>query len=486
MAHLLAIQCCEAVVGALRYHQSDETTTLEILGTIIALGSTSSTACAHLGEVGASQAVLDGVRCDDTRANVFEKALVAVEVLLAIESNLPKLLQASICKTLVASLQIHANVENVAINACRVIQLFATNAIIRSKLSSAGVCDIMRTLFSAHMATPSVMQAVCAAVATLAANHTENKSQLTAAGVCEFVILAIQKYSLGESKLIGSALPPGSDLVVWQACWALRMLSAGQEENRTRLQAAHVCEALNAALQRHASCAEPMMQVFRTLIVLAAQEQHSIVAHMGVTGICKSVVRVMNKNQSDAALCKLGCQVIVRLGAEPSNLPILQSVKASEAVSSIIMVHASADTHLTEWGCKALHTLCRDDMANHAKPRTGGEIQAVVWAIQRQGSFVEVAEWSTRVFSALAGISVNAKKFGGSGGCEAIINLAKTHSRIPTVCEQACQVIHDLALDENNRAWLGASGGCDIVGTVLRHHSEMLVCALLLLWRWGN
>ena len=471
MQHMLNLNVCEIVVKALSEHQGDEATCLEILNTIIALATTSRLVCARLGEAGASMAVMESVRYDDVRATVFEKALVAVEVLLAMEANLPKLLQANICNTLVESLQRHSTVDNVAINACRVIQLFANNAIIRSKLSSAGVCEVMRTLFSTHMATPSVIQACCAAVATLAAAHNENKSQLTAAGVCEFVIMAIQKYSVGEAKLMGNVLPPGSDLVVWQANWALRMLAAGVEENRTRLQSAHVCEALNAALQRHTSSVEPMIQVFRTLIVLASDKNHPIVAHMGTTGICKSVVRTISKNHGDATICKLGCQVIVRLGAEEQNLPVLLSARASEIVSKAIMKHASADTQLTEWGCKALHTLCSDDINSMAKPRTSGEVEAVVWAIQRQGNFVEVAEWSARVFCLLSHNEVNAMKFGGSGGCEAIINLTKTHSRNAAVCEQACEVFHLLALNENNRAWLGASGGCSVLGTVLHHHA---------------
>lgn len=473
MAHLLALGVCEAVVETLNRFQQNEVVSLEIMRTMIALASTSQEACTRLGEVGACKAVLDAIRVDDDISIIFEIALVAIEVLLSVEANMPRMLQASICDTLVTSLQKHADVDNVAINACRVVQLFSTNTIIRSKLCSAGICEIMRRLFSIHIGTPCVMQACCAAVATLAADHIENKAQLTAAGVCEFVIMTIQKYSVGEpKKLMGSTLPTGSDLVVWQASWALRMLSVGLEENRSRLQNAHVCEALQAALQRHASCPDPMIQVFRTIIVLASDAKQSLVAHMGVTGICKAVVRVMRKNQRDAAVCKLGCQVIVRLAAGQSNLPILLAAKASEEVSSVIMVHASMDTQVTEWGCKALHALCIDDYANNAKARTGGEVEAVVWAIQRQGNVLEVAEWSTKVFVALACMPANSKKFGGSGGCEAIISLAKAHSRVPSVCDTACQVIRYLAKDENNRAWLGAAGGCDVVGTVLHHHSE--------------
>ena len=87
------------------------------------------------------------------------------------------------------------------------------------------------------------------------------------------------------------------------------------------------------------------------------------------------------------------------------------------------------------------------------------------------------------VFAALASVSGNAIKFGTSGGCEAIINLAKTHSRIASICEKACKVIHCLAQYENNSAWMGASGGCDVVGLLFISTVAMSVSAFMLAWR---
>ena len=306
MNHLMSNGVCEAVISALsRCRQEDqEANCIELIGTIIALGSTSTVACKGLGEAGGCMAVLQCVKDNELSSEVFAKALIAMEMFLTAEENLPRLLKASICDILVTSLQMHAAHEVVAVNACRVIQLFATNPIIRSKLSSAGACEIMRRLFSVHMASPSVMQACCAAVATLASGHVENKNQLTAAGVCEFIIMTMQKYSIGEAKLLGNVLPKGSELVVWQASWALRIL-ATEGDNTTRLEEASICEAINAALQRHASSADSVIQLLRLVVVLSEDEKHSIVSHMGTAGLCKSIVKAIHKCQSHAVVCDL-------------------------------------------------------------------------------------------------------------------------------------------------------------------------------------
>ena len=471
---LLEIGVSEALVGCLAAHDYDESLSREVIRCLLMLGH-SAVGCKRLGEAGSCAAVVESMRRNESSVSLAEWALMCLEMLLNCEENFSRLLQASVCDVLVHCLHHHMQVPNVARGACRAVQLLAANDMIRSKLGSDGACEVFPRVLSNHIGTPSIAQVSCGAIGAVASDHPENKAKLTAAGACEYLVMTIQKYSTTDNFRKG--MPAGFETVAWQACWALRKLATGGV-NRARMESASACEALHQAAMKHVGSPDVLVQVFRAINVLTSNKTHPIVLHMGNAGACKSVVRAVLKNAPSETVCKLGAEAICHLADCPDNIEKIIASKGFEALSGMLMTHGAASEGISQWACRAMHRLVSTGEHAQAAARKVDCVEAVVWALQRQGKHQEVAEWGIVALKEMAANAANRPRIGAAGGCEVVITIAKRHSHIPAITHRSCSIIHFLSQEANNRAWLGASGGCDVVVRAFLEHGNIpIVCA---------
>jgi hypothetical protein len=470
------LQCgmCEALTTCLDKYLKEEATTQSILRAVNMIASTEDGA-RKFGDVRACEVVINCLKLNTTSVLVCEWGLITIGALLAAPENIPRLLEASICEVVISCLNQNMHAAYIARGASRVVQLLATTPEIRSLLGKAGACEAFPRALSNHINAPAIAQGCCGAIGTLSELHEDNKAKLTTAGACEILINTMQKYSASDAFM--NALPAGSEMVVWQATWALRKLAFGGA-NRKRLESSSVCEAINTVCMKHVAIVDIVVQVFRAIHTLSSNRTHTIVAHLGNAGVCKSVVKAILKHPSNAVICKLGAEVICDLGECPENIEKLISGKACEAVSAMIISHSSNDEVLTEWACHGMYMLACCNEAATTRIRNAGGIEAIVWALQRQMKHQSVAEWGTNALNEVATYPANRSRVGSAGGCEVAISTAKRHAKVATISQRTCRVINYLAMDANNRAWLGASGACAVVVKALEEHAaDPMACA---------
>jgi mannitol/fructose-specific phosphotransferase system IIA component (Ntr-type) len=498
--YLIECGMCEGLTCCLEKHLKEELTTQSILRamnmiaaatsttTVVAYphntqdngaaGSTAASAAAaakKFGEVRACEVVTNCLKSNRTSVLVCEWGLMTICALVVAPQNVTRLLEASICEVIISCLNQNMHAAYIARGASHAIQLLATTPEIRSILGKAGACEAFPRALSNHLNAPTIAQGCCGAIGTLSELHDDNKAKLTTAGACEILISTMQKYSSSDAFM--NALPPGSEMVVWQACWALRKLAYGGL-NRKRLESSSVCEAMNTVCLKHIAVVDIIVQAFRAIHTLTSNRTHTIVAHMGNAGVCKAVVKAVLKHPTNGIICKLGAEVMCHLGECPENIEKLLSAKAVEAVTAMITSHSSNDEVLTEWACHGMYLFASYNEAAATRIRQIGGIEAIVWALQRQMKHQAVAEWGTNALNEVATYPANRSRVGTAGGCEVAISTAKRHAKVATISQRTCRVINYLAMDSNNRAWLGASGACAVVVKALEEHADdHLACA---------
>jgi hypothetical protein len=461
------------LVQALLSHSRDELVSTNAIRAIIMMGNASD-GSKILGVAGASNAIILSMTGNDGCATVVEWALMAIEMLLSHKDNLHLLLQTSICEVLVYCLDRNYTVPSIARGSGRVVQLLAADQVVRSKLGFANACAVFSKTLNYHLKTPSIAQVCCGAIGSLAADHEINRQKLMGADAGKFVLDTLQRYSSGEG--FRNSIPSGYETVTWQACWALRKLSAGGSVTAL-LEELCVCETLSTVGRRYINLADIMIQIFRLINTLCSQPTSvTILNRIGHCGLCKTIVKCLSKHTQNSVVCSVGVDAIGRVACLNDNIEKFINARASETIVEIMEIHSGTEPDLTVLCCQALDILAASDFTC-ARVKNAGGAQAILWALQRQMQNEAVVVAGCKAMCTFLIQPVNRPFFGSNGGCEIIVAALKQYHSVPTIVEINARAIHFLALDANNRAWLGASGGCHVVYSLKAHADSPAVCA---------
>jgi hypothetical protein len=462
-----------SLVQILLEHTRDELVSINAIRVIIMMGNVSGGA-EKLGIAGACNAIVLSMTGNDGSAAVVEWALMAIEMLLLDRENLPLLLQTSICEVLVYCLDRNLEIQSIARGSGRVVQILASDQIVRTKLGLSNACAVFSRALNYHMKSPSISQVCCAAIGSLAADNDVNRTQLITSDAGKYVINTLQKYSSGEG--IRSSIPIGYDTVTWQACWALRKLSSGGGST-AHFEAIGICETLSTVGRQYINLAEIMIQLFRVINTLCAEPtSKTILCRMGQCGLCKTLIKCLSKHTQNSVVCSLGVEAITYIARQSDNVEKFMNARASEILVEILEIHSGSDSELTVLCCQALDVLAGTEITC-ARVKNAGGAQAILWALQRQMQSEKVVLAGCRAMCTFLEQPVHRPFFGSNGGCEIVVAALNSYHSHPAIVEISSRAIHFLALEANNRAWLGASGGCHIVNSLNEHSLNSDLCA---------
>lgn len=426
-----------------------------------------------LGYAGACNAVVLSMTGNDGQASVVEWALMAIEMLLTHEDNLPLLLQTSICEVLVYCLHKNLQVPSIARGAARVVQMLAADQIVRTKLGVSDACSVFSQTLSLHMKVPGIAQACCGAIGSLAADHEINRVRLLNDGAGKYILETMQRYSSGDG---WSTIPSGSDTVIWQACWTLRKLVNGRGST-SDLEEAGICETLVAVGRRYIASTEIVIQLFRLVNALATQSTSKTLLHrIGQSGLCKTIVKCLATHSTNSLVSRIGVESLTYLACENENIEKLCNSRACEVIVEILENHSGSESDLVMFSCRALGLLAINE-AYCLKLKYAGGTQALLWALQRQLQNENVVREGCIAMCKFLEVPLQRQFFGSNGACEIVVAALKSYHSNIAITEVCSRAIHFLALDTNNRAWLGASGGCHVIYSLKEHSDNPLLCA---------
>lgn len=464
------------LINILLEYPRDELVSINVIRVIILMGNVNDGA-EKLGVAGACNAIVLCMTGNDASAAVVEWALMAIEMLLLYRNNLPLLLQTSICEVLVYCLDKNLEIPSIARGSGRVLQILASDPIVRTKLGLSNACAVFSRALNYHMKSPGIAQVCCGAIGSLAADNDENRTQLITCGAGKYVIMTLQKYSSGEG--IRSSIPTGYDTVTWQACWALRKLSQGGG-TATHFEEIGVCETFSTVGRQYISLAEVLIQLFRAINTLCHQStSKTILGRMGQCGLCKTLVKCLSKHPQNSLVCSLGIESMVYIAGHGDNIEKFINARASEILVEILEIHSGSDPGLTVLCCRAIDALASTE-ATCARVKNSGGAQAILWALQRQMQSEVVVLAGCKAMCRFLEQPSNLPFFGSNGGCEIVVAALNSYHSYPEIVGISSRAIHFLALEANNRAWLGASGGCHIVDSLKEHSSNSELCSTIL------
>jgi len=396
----------------------------------------------------------------------IENEAVSVAAVFAISSlvqyhpgNAQRLGAVGACALVVTTMDKYLPNEGLCEAGCRAIDGLASQ---HDSLEAAGACDAIVLAMLRHGKSETIACWGCRAVCSLSAD-ANNRSKLGVAGACEAVTAALGRHAGVDLMSAMLQWSSGSEAVAQWGCAAIHMLAINHKDHQQRLAAAGACEAVVRALQKY-SDNEDIAQAGCRAVVTLARRDVAIQNRMGACGACKAVSLALQCHMSSLPVAEWACRAVGVLAANHEGNTIkLGNAGACDFMSVVMQAHQGSRS-VAAGGCGAICSLAGN---KHFAFRLGeaGSCEAIVSALKRHSVYEDVAYKGLKAIINLALDPGNAGWLGPTGACEAVLETIRRHSTDSTLVSLGLQAIVNLAEDEGNRARLGVADACvDVVG----------------------
>jgi hypothetical protein len=171
---------------------------------------------------------------------------------------------------------------------------------------------------------------------------------------------------------------------------------------------------------------------------------------LGKAGACEAVTAAMKRHANDAAVALQSCNAVINLAVNVDNAAMLGEAGACEAVTAAMMRHAD-DAAVAQHCCWAVANLAAGLSANKARLGKAGACTAVVKALAMHGSSmpVEMAKQALNAVTWLAATKPNRGRLGAAGACALVVAAMREHISEVTVAAAGVNAVLALATDSS-------------------------------------
>eukprot|EP01041_Mallomonas_annulata_P001197 gene1197-2325_t len=456
---------CEIVVQALIKFAGHETLVAQACGAIKSLTENNRENSLRVGEAGGCECIVCALEMHVQNEMISIRACQAIRhMATGSEKNMKKLCAANAPDIVIRALKGHEGSVVIAEAASWALRTIATSSENQSELGEKSACEAVMSALKTHLANASATEQNLAAVVNLTIDKSSghNIQVFYHVGICDVVTEILRRFL---------KIPE----VCIQACWVTENVAQGDIQYAKSFGEAGVCETIVAILRRHLSLSDVAERSCLAIAQLATDESN--ITLLGSAGACEAVsaaLQTANQQQSVRVACA-ACRAICKLSENSSaNQDAFGMAGACRFLSATIAGWVS-DFDLLEHVLFALALLCR-----HGKgAETVNEFNCAVFSEQRVDEcIVKILQKSVTSARIAEGVSVAIRslaydketrgRFGELGICSLLpIMLLQYGERNERVAESAAAAIATLAVIPENKMMLSESGACEAVLTVL-------------------